>query len=199
MTEEYWRERVQTAEFASMAAGKEIGHRIADYVDDHTTAKLFADLDVKHEVNAKGGTLTKLLKRLMDHQIDSYDLLIVKMNLPGVDIEPHATAGETIALDIEVHVYFVDMLDYLDFVTFDAGPGQLMLKEREFYPAVDALVEQPTNSLAEKVERCMALMEDGIERLLRNRETRVAELRDQMTAFRAVANLAVDQAGLLLG
>ncbi|MDA8069126.1 MAG: hypothetical protein M0T77_11025 [Actinomycetota bacterium] len=234
LASDYWRERVKTPEFRAMASGKEIGHRIADYVDEHTAAKLFAELDVKHEVdnagrvlarsmgdlwlkssgiynpvNVKAGivttgqpnlvSLTKLLDRLLAHQIDSYDLLIVKMSIPGVsDDAGSADEGSTPA-DIGCAVHFVDMLDFLDHVTFDAGPGQVMLKEREFYPALESGYRPSERGLPEKVTACMDLMEDGIARLLKNREKRMVKLRAEVKAFMDGGAFVVNQSELRLG
>lgn len=64
--------------------------------------------------------MKKLLDALLMHQIDSYYLLMVKL-----EIQQQTTCV----------VHFVDMLDYLDHVTFDSGPGQIMLKARSFFTA----------------------------------------------------------------
>ncbi len=53
-TDTYWRGVVGTPAFRELASGKEIGHRIADYVDDHTTAMLEVEYATKHELDARG-------------------------------------------------------------------------------------------------------------------------------------------------
>lgn len=58
-TQSYWTAEVETEEFRALAAGKEIGHRIADYVDERTTAMLQASFDTQHELDAGGHPRTR--------------------------------------------------------------------------------------------------------------------------------------------
>ncbi|HEY7339471.1 MAG TPA: hypothetical protein VH591_01200 [Ktedonobacterales bacterium] len=205
-TLEYWRKEAATEEFRKQASGKEIGHRIADLVEEKTTELLSNHLVTRRQytasgkkmdrsmgdiwvyssglynpVNVKAGeagkkgqpnmvSLKKLLRALLLRHIDSYYLLIVKMILKD---------------DIRVSVYLVDMLDYLDFVTFDSGPGQIMLKERQFYERME---DEPTDrdvarfdqsasgvkpaqlTLDEKIDKLFVMLTDGDRRLIMNRE-----------------------------
>ena len=51
LTEQYWVTEVRTAEFVRIAAGKEIGHKIGDMVDEKTT-QLLKDcgrFDIRHQ------------------------------------------------------------------------------------------------------------------------------------------------------
>jgi hypothetical protein len=227
-TTAYWQDMATKSHFQGLAAGKEIGHRIANYVDEHTTAKLFTDFDVAYEadrtgrriarsmgdmwlrangiynpVNVKAGemgkngqpnlvSLKKLLERLLKHQIDSYDLLIVKMAISGEAADPGGVR-------LVPHVYFVDMLDHLDFVTFDMGPGQTRVRERQFYDAVDSGYQPPHRSLTDKVEVLMALMEDGYLRLLDNRKSRMDSLRRTLEQFKGEIGNSINQTGLNFG
>jgi len=233
--EAFWNVQVTDLEFKKMATGKEIGHRIADYVDERTTAMLDGKFDTRHEVdrrgvrrprsmgdvwlkangiynpiNVKAGevgkngqpnmvSLTKLLDALLNQQIDSYDLLIVKMRIGGL---PASADIEATSIDpdaIVPNVYFVDMLDYLSFVTFDSGPGQAMLREKQFYDAADAGYQPPALSVAEKIERCMDLMEDGDRRLIENRKRKMERLRVSVDDYQQVGGHLVAQGGLDLG
>lgn len=151
----FWAKGARKEQFRDLAHGKEIGHRIADYVDDKTTSYLHAhypvvfeqhkngkklarsmgDLWLKengiyHPINIKTGTtnigqpnmvaLRKLLKSFLQKQIDSYYLLMIKfLSLDDETVAPH--------------VYFVDMLDYLEYLHFDSGPGQIMLRSKNFF------------------------------------------------------------------
>jgi hypothetical protein len=221
-TKHFWEEHVTTKQFIELASGKEIGHRIADYVDDQTVSYLKVDPDVtvKHETNILGETikrsmgdlwvlsndmynpvnikagitttgnpnvvsLAKLIDRLFKHQIDSYYLLIVKTPLVEGSI-----VGTT------PKVFLIDLLDYLDFVNFDAGPGQVMLKERELYRALTEGVTPPQLDLLQKVQRCMAIMEDGYRRLQQNRELQLQKYRLNLQAF---ALQSIEQSGLSFG
>jgi hypothetical protein len=221
-TKGFWDAHVKTVQFTDLAKGKEIGHRIADYVDDQTTSQLKVDpsVNVKHEtdskgvvvkrsmgdiwvkangfynpVNVKAGittngnpnvvSLTKLIDRLFKHQIDSYYLLIVKT--PLVDGSIVGTTPK---------VFLIDLLDYLDYINFDAGPGQIMLKEKELYEILDASTIPVPLTLQEKVEKLMAIMEDGYVRLQKNRETQLANYKVNLVSF---AVLPIDQGDLYFG
>jgi hypothetical protein len=169
-TTAYWQDMATKSHFRGLAAGKEIG---------------------------KNGqpnlvSLTKLLDRLLEHQIDSYDLLIVKIAISSV-------AAEAAGFHLVPHIYFVDVLDHLDFVTFDMGPGQTMLREQQFCDAVDSGYQAPNRSLTDKVEVRMALMEDGYRRVLGSRQSRMDSLRRNLAKFRGETGLSIDQTGLNFG
>lgn len=187
----YWRTEVEKPEIIGIAKGKEIGHKLADLVDEKTSALLTVnhltkherdvhgrqrsrsmgdlwlfDRDIYHPVNVKTGivgaegqpnlvSLKKVLRAIMTRQIDSYYLLIVKMQITSETIRPS--------------VYFVDMLDWLDYVTFDSGPGQLMLKAVKFFAEYHP-GEVHTLDIKTKVQKLMDLYEDGERRLKENRE-----------------------------
>jgi hypothetical protein len=234
-TQEYWAEAVSIGTFRAIASGKEIGHRIADYVDEKTTELLEARFPAKHEldasgrprprsmgdvwlldngiynpVNVKAGeagksgqpnmvSLTKLIDALLKEHIDSYYLLIVKMRIQGT-----AAADELpgVAVDpglIVPNVYFVDMLDYLNFITFDAGPGQAMLRERQFYQFCDAGLTPPNLGIADKVSRLVDLLEDGDRRLIENRRRKMERLRRDVDRYVSKGTHKVRQEGLSLG
>jgi hypothetical protein len=221
-TKRFWEEHVTTKQFTDLASGKEIGHRIADYVDDQTVSYLKVDsgVTVTNEVDVLGQTikrsmgdlwifgngiynpiniksgittngnpnvvsLAKLIDRLFKHQIDSYYLLIVKT--PLVDGSIVGTTPK---------VFLIDLLDYLDFVNFDAGPGQVMLKEKELYAELLAGTPPVVLSTEQKVQKCMAIMEDGYRRLIINRERQLAKYRDNLGLFSAAD---IDQEGLRFG
>lgn len=151
LTYKYWNVEATTEAFAKLARGKEIGHRIADLVDETTTALIEKNFPTARQcnraglpmprsmgdiwllsngiynpINVKAGeadkngqpnmvSLNKLVNALLDREIDSYYLLFVKMILQSASVQPV--------------VYLVDILDYLDYVTFDSGPGQIMLTD----------------------------------------------------------------------
>ena len=51
------------------------------------------------------------------------------------------------------------MLDYIDYLSWDAGTGQIMLKQAEFYRDIDNY--QPTDSLQLKKEKLLRLFVEG--------------------------------------
>jgi hypothetical protein len=231
LTREFWEARVLTDEFHALFRGKEIGHRIADYVDENTTAMLEKSLKVLHEVDVRGKrrsrsmgdvwvhsngmynpvnvkageagmngqpnmvSLTKLIEAILHEQVDSYYLLIVKMD--RVDRPSKSGGGADIV--ITPHVYLVDMLDYLQYITFDSGPGQAMLKEKHFYEAYHAGNPPPTLSLAEKLVRMIDLYEDGNRRLFENREKKLDRIRAKVRLYNKRDSHSVDQSGMKLG
>jgi hypothetical protein len=182
ITKNFWTEHVNQKAFQDIASGKEIGHRIADYVDEKTTELLSTKFNTGQQINAKGKIRTRSmgdvwifsnnmynpvnvkaglwdedsggqpnlvsLKRVLTYMlsdvIDSYYLLIVKMNI--------TTDSDHRKTKIEPRVYLVDMLDYLDFVTFNSGPGQLMLKEKQFNEFMKLGRNAPLSTVRQKSE-----------------------------------------------
>jgi hypothetical protein len=218
----YWKAEVKKPEIIGIAKGKEIGHKLADLVDEKTTALLtvkyltkhqrdghggkrsrsmgdlwLKDSGIYHPVNVKTGivgaegqpnlvSLKKVLDAIMAKQIDSYYLLIVKMR-----IDPHA---------IIPYIYFIDMLDWLEWVTFDSGPGQMMLRAVKFFHEYDASKPRKLDIKA-KVRKLMELYEDGERRLKENRERDLEYYREEFKTFMAEGHFVVTaetQRGLAL-
>ena len=223
LTQSFWDQEVKQADFISMASGKEIGHRIADSVDERTTNLLKGRYDTRfehdiggkkrprsmgdiwlkfdgifHPINVKAGefgsngqpnmtAMGKLLESLLTHQIDSYYLLIVKFSLP-----------KSAPMVIIPTVYFVDMLEYLDYMTFNSGPGQIMMQEAKFYPALSSGIGPSGLSLAEKVTRLFAMLELGERLLIVNRERRLKKLESLHTKYRQSTEQIIEQSNLNL-
>ncbi len=207
-TLEYWTEEVTKEYFVEIAQGKEIGHKLADLVDEKTTALLtlnhrtgfqrgpngqrrarsmgdvwLLDGDIYHPVNVKTGlvgsegqpnlvSLKKVLSAITARQIDSYYLLMVKIAI-------QANTGA-----IEPSVVFTDMLDWLQYVTFDSGPGQMMLKAKAFFAAYDptAAIE---HTMAQKLTALYDLYQDGERRLRINRDRDLRKYRAAVDRFLA--------------
>ncbi len=214
-TQSYWGDEVRKAEIIGIAKGKEIGHKLADLVDEKTTALLTVkylskrqrdaegrarsrsmgdvwlhDNGIYHPVNVKVGivgaegqpnlvSLKKVLTAVMARQIDSYYLLIVKMQIGEKEILPS--------------VYLFDMLDCLDYVTFDSGPGQMMLRAVNFFNDFDPTRVKPLD-IKQKVQRLMDLYEDGERRLKANREKGLARYRKEFRIFMAGKDFSVTPA-----
>ena len=208
----YWRKEVRKSEIIGIAHGKEIGHKIADLVDEKTTALLtlnhltrhqcddcgrkrarsmgdlwLMDGDTYHPINVKTGivgsegqpnlvSLKKVLSAIMARQIDSYYLLIVKMEI--------APKGITSS------VFFFDMLDWLDYVTFDSGPGQMMLRAVKFFDKYDPKRIGGLDIKA-KVQKLMDLYEDGERRLKVNRKNALNCYKQEFRTFMAGGDFAV--------
>ncbi len=202
----YWQREVRQQYFIELAKGKEIGHKMADLVDEKTTALLtvkhrtkyeynsngqrrarsmgdvwLLDGNIYHPVNVKTGvvgsegqpnlvSLKKVLSAIIERQIDSYYLLMVKMVIRD-------DAG-----DIEPSVVFTDMLDWLSYTTFDSGPGQMMLKAKAFFAAYNPTMVQ-TRTISEKVSDLFTLYKEGERRLRVNRDRDLVRYRDAVTKF----------------
>lgn len=235
LTKEYWLEQVNQESFRSIFSGKEIGHRIADYVDDRTTELLAKNLNTKKELhktgkvkarsmgdiwvksnnvlnplNVKAGeagkngqpnlvALNKILDFLLNDRIDSYYLLIVKMKVKGKSIIEEFTEDLLAKSVIEPKVYLVDMLDHLEHVAFDSGPGQLMLKEKQFYLAMEKNTSSYEEQLAQKIERLVDLREDGDRRLIENRERTLHAMRKKAATYRKKVHHEINQKELNFG
>lgn len=213
LTNTHWATHVHDAGFADLIAGKEKGHRIADYVDDRTCALLKVNLDTREEgdryggkkkrsmgdiwirsgdiynpINVKSGlqgmrgqpnvvSMQKLLDYIMKRWIDSYHLLIVKFDLSA---------------DITHKLYFIDVLDWIDFITYDAGPGQIMLREQDLYDELDAERAPTDRTIFEKVAALFELFERQLQALFANRQDRLDRQRALSREFQNTP-FAVDQ------
>lgn len=210
--QEYWDAEVHKDYFRQTAQGKEIGHRVADLIDDKTSALLtvhhitrrqfdrtgkqsprsMGDIWLEagglfHPVNVKAGitgsegqpnmvSMKKLLNGLIERQIDSYYLLMVKLE---------------IADGIKPKVYLTDMLDHLDYVTFDSGPGQIMLKSGQFFKSFDPEKKAEPKTTRHKVETLLRLMEDGERRLRINRERDLTKYQQNVREYLSGGHFAV--------
>lgn len=218
LTNEHWANHVQDTGFAELIKGKEPGHRMADYVDDRTTALLKVNLDTRYEaddegepkkrsmgdvwvssnqifnpVNIKSGlqamngqpnlvSMQKLLDYIFKAWIDSYYLLIIKFS---------------VATKVSHKAYLIDLLDWTDFITYDAGPGQIMLREKNFYDAFESGHTPASRTITAKVESLFSLFKEGVESLFVNRQQR---LKRQIEIFKHFAEkpFVVDQASMRL-
>jgi len=214
LTNGHWAKLVKDPRFAELISGKEPGHRMADYVDDQTVSllKVQTDIETRYEgdgrgsvrkrsmgdiwvrskdvfnpINIKSGlqgmggqpnlvSMHKLLDYMCRSRIDSYYLLIVKFSVANV---------------ITHKTYLVDLLDWLDFVAYDAGPGQLMLREKDFYRAFEKGHKPPVLSLIDKARRLFELSEQQLRKLFANRNKRLRrqkDLLDQVASHRRLVD-----------
>lgn len=220
LTNEHWAAHVHDVGFRELTSGKETGHRIADYVDDRTCSLLKVNLDTRHESDGKGrirkrsmGDIWALsrgiynpinvksglqhmngqpnvvsMQKLLDYiilkrWIDSYYLLIIKFDLSSTN-------------DITHKLYFIDLLDWLDFITYDAGPGQIMLREQALYDRIDSNGLPANRTIFEKVEVLFDLFERQLNSLFSNRKDRLNRQRDLSLQFQR-SKFVVDQSRMM--
>ena len=216
-TTELWEIQSTYAAFLSAFQGKERGHRIADLVEELTVTHLEGTFDVKHElrggsrrarsmgdlwlgssdmynpINVKAGvygvggqpnlvSLAKLTEALLDHLIDSYYLLFVKFtdtNPPKADVE------------------LINLLGYLEFVHFDSGTGQMMLRADRFMKRMETGESDVEASVSDALARLLDMRREGDQNLAENRAKKLAALEKKAAAFDP--RLGIDQRGLELG
>jgi hypothetical protein len=196
---------------------KERGHSMADFVDERTTALLEAhfvtrfqrgkggarrarsmgDVWIKsggifNPINVKSGvadangqpnlvSLKKVLRALLTDQIDSYYLLFVKFEM-GAAVRPK--------------VLLVDLLDHIEWTTYDDGPGQMMLLEQKFFEAMHGGYCATSTLIVEKIDRLFEMLKDGNARLILNRQRTIAEFEKAVKAYKTQSVHAIDQSAL---
>lgn len=213
LTNEHWAAHVQDAGFAELITGKEPGHRMADYVDDRTTSLLKVHLDTRYEADAKGEQKKRSMGDVWVYSNQMFNPINVKAGLQGMSGQPNLVSMQKlldyvfrawidsyylliikfdVATVITHKAYLVDLLDWTDFVTYDAGPGQIMLREREFYDAFESGHTSTEMPLAGKVETLFARFEEGVRSLFANRQQRLKRQRKLFEKF-AKTQFTVDQ------
>jgi hypothetical protein len=217
-----WEVEVQGRAFRTICAGKERGHRIADFAEERTVeiieregfdvafelsgngtrrARSMGDvwlrsgeppilnpINVKAGIGGVGGqpnmvSLTKLTEKILAHEIDSYWLLLIRLDETDGDFHPA--------------VRLVNILDYLDYMHFDSGPGQIMLRSDGFYAYLNNGGQPAYLGLQETVDKLLDLRRDGNRRLTINRETRLRQL--EVTAWNFDASRSVEQSQIRFG
>lgn len=203
-----WDSEVRSKRFRDICTGKERGHRIADYAEERTiefisqddfsvafehgpdllprarsmgdiwlmsgSPRIYNPINVKAGIAGVGGqpnmvSLEKLTQGILNHIIDSYWLLLLRFEIN----DSGTLAG----------IKLVNILDYLDFMHFDAGPGQIMLRSDRFYAHLEQDGTARSLNLADTVKRLVELRRDGDKRLAANREKRRLALEEKAEAF----------------
>ena len=145
--------------------------------------RIYNPINVKTGIaGVKGGqpnmvALEKLTKAILDHEIDSYWLLLIRI--------------DTSSAEFTASLKLINIFDYLDLMTFHSGPGQLMLRSKIFYTYIEAGGAPKPLTLGETVERLVALRHDGDARLFQNRKRKLADLKKKVAIFDV--ELPVDQ------
>lgn len=213
LTNAHWKEHVDDAGFAELIAGKEPGHRIADYVDDRTCALLKVKLDTRYEGDGKGRHRKRSMGDIWVHSNGMYNPINVKSGLQNMNGQPNVVAMQKpldyilkrwidsyylliikfdLSRNITHKLYFIDLLDWLDFITYDAGPGQIMLKEQDLYDAIDSKSMPENKDIFEKVDVLFDLFQRQLKALFTNRKQRISRQREMSQEFRN-SNFVVDQ------
>lgn len=132
----HWATHVQDRSFAELVSGKEPGHRMADYVDDRTTALLKVHLDTRHEGTKAGEVKKRSMGDVWAYSGGIYNPINIKSGLQDMRGQPNVVSMQKLLnyifrqwidsyyllilkFDISAltHVaYLIDLLDWLDFV-----------------------------------------------------------------------------------
>ncbi|KKZ14612.1 MAG: hypothetical protein TQ37_00595 [Candidatus Synechococcus spongiarum 15L] len=121
--------------------------------------------------------MKKLLDYILNRQIDSYYLLIIKFD---------------ISKQISHKLYFIDLLDWIDFIAYDAGPGQIMLKEQDLYDELDSENSPKKRTIFEKVDILFNLFEQKLISMFNNRKERLNTQKTLVQEFQE-SEFIVDQ------
>ena len=109
-------------------------------------------------------SIRRVLDSLHKGEIDAYYLLKVK----------HNRSTNT------TQVFFVDILDYLDCVTYNGGTGQLMLKEKSFYETYGNV---PERTLVEKRRMLFDLYDTKMKEHIILKEKQIIKYQEQRNEF----------------
>lgn len=147
---------------------------------------IFNPINIKSGVSGANGqpnlvSLRKVLQALLADQIDSYYLLFVKFE---------------IAQTVRPKVLLVDLLNHLEWTTFDAGPGQMMLLEQKFFDAMETGVKPAGTSIVQKIERLFDMLKEANVRLIRNRRRTITTFERAIEEYKAQPMHSIDQSGL---
>jgi hypothetical protein len=91
------------------------------------------------------------------------------------------------------------MLDYLDHLTWDAGPGQIMLRQKSFYDALESGTAAPARTIEEKEAFLYEMYLDGERRLEENRRKKREQIAELRRKYLQAGALPVEQSDLELG
>jgi hypothetical protein len=81
LTTAFWTQEITTPEVAAIASGKEIGHRIADLVDDKTTALLETHLTAQRQRKADGSVAPRSMGDIWIHSNGMYNPINVSQSI----------------------------------------------------------------------------------------------------------------------
>jgi hypothetical protein len=90
----------------------------------------------------------------------------------------------------------VNIFDYLDFMAFDAGPGQVMLRSDLFYAYVKNGGLPRVLAPEEILERMIEMRRDGNRRLRENRMKSLTRLENRAASFDPTLRIAQDSMNL---
>ena len=88
-TLEYWKQEVKKPYFIELARGKEIGHKLADLVDEKTTANITCNNLTKHEYDSTGKKRSRSMGDVWIEENKIYHPTNVKTGITGSEGQPN--------------------------------------------------------------------------------------------------------------
>ena len=132
-------------------------------------------------------SLKRVMTSIFEHRIDSYYLLFVKFEL----------GHEGTSISHRTHL--IDLLDWIvlprakSVVTFNAGPGQMMLKAERFFELLGKGFSPDRHPIRDKAKALMALYLLGEKNLMRDRrKDRIAYKATYEESMRESEPFAID-------
>ena len=128
-------------------------------------------VNVKFSSEVEGQPNICSIKRLMDGlisgEIDGYYILKIKYN----------------RITKKVSVYFFDVLDCLDVVEYNGGPGQTMLKEKKFYEKYE---NKPIKrkSVEEKISSVFGMYEQKMLEHIKLKQKQLKQYATKLESYR---------------
>lgn len=112
-------------------------------------------------------SINRMMDALRDNIIDSYYLLKVKYNRKEKNTK----------------VYFIDVLDYIDCITYDGGTGQIMLQEKKFYEIYGISGRESNLTLQEKKIKVYELYEKKMKEHIERRQKQLEKRQQELLSF----------------
>jgi hypothetical protein len=213
-----WEEKAAKDEvFLGLTRGKERGHRMADFVDERTTALLEVKFVTRFQ-SGKGGVARA--RSMGDVWLQSgglFNPINVKTGVSGANGQPNLVSLKKLlrallhdeidsyyllfvkfelAPVVRPKVFLVDLLDHLGFATYDDGPGQMMLLEEKFFDAMESAHHAAPSSIVTKIDHLFAMLKDGNRRLIQNRTRTISGFEKLIAEYKAKPVHAISQTGL---
>jgi hypothetical protein len=90
--QKFWNEEVKKEWFITMAQGKEIGHRIADPVDDKTTGWLAVNYTTRYQRDKRGEKLPRSMGDIWLENNGIYHPINVKTGVSSTNGQPNVVS-----------------------------------------------------------------------------------------------------------
>jgi hypothetical protein len=217
-TERFWNSEVSSQEFKSLATGKEIGHRIADYVDERTTAMLSQKYSASHQLNDSGVHAPRSMGDVWINSGGQYNPVNVKAGEAGKNARPNLVSLNRLLsalLSHQIDSYYLLIVKMripqlpasADFAERNLRENRIipnvyfvdLLDERTFYEFCDSNSAPNSISLMNKVQVLVNMLEDGHGRLIANRKRTIESARQRFALYSAQAEHPIYQGGLNFG